>query len=98
MAKASCHQQIIATVGGTEEGWEAAEPAKKRRDVGREEALPIVGNNPSFLKWEGLSSQKQMQYGTRWHTKGVSQIKEELVTHIFNTLTANGKWQRGGGG
>jgi hypothetical protein len=75
MANGSRHRQSYRNSerDGGEGG--AAEPAKKRRRVGRGEALNIVGNNPSFLKWEGLSPKKQMKHGTRWYTKGVPQME-----------------------
>ena len=89
--------RVRVSVGGTEE--DGAERAVKKRHIGgisREEALPFVSTNRSFLEWEKLKDGQTMNYGSRFYTKGVPKMEEKLLGHIVRTQKQNAKRQRKG--
>ena len=75
-------------VGGTEGG---AEPPIKKRCIGQEDALSLLGTNLSFLRWEALVDKETMKYGSRWYIKGVPKSEEKLFGHMVRTLEGNAK-------
>ena len=67
------------------------EGAQQRKRIQRDEALPIVSNNPTFMCWEQLDDGATIKYGSRTYTKGRRGQEEMLMGHIKRTHESNAK-------
>ena len=74
------------------------EGAQQRKRIQRDEALPIVSNNPTFMCWEQLVDGATIKYGSRTYTKGRRGQEEMLMGHIKRTHESNAKRPQKGQG
>ena len=73
-------------------------PIKTRRRLEHDEALPLVGRLPAYIKWQALGEGGRIEYKKRIYVKGVHGMEEKLMTAMANSLKIKEKVRRGSGG